>query len=160
GRVADFKNTILIMTSNTGSHLIQESMQEGTEDPVRFETTKSQVMELLRRTLRPEFLNRIDEIIMFHALTRENVRDILKLQIAGIRRMLLEKGIRLEITERALDYLQEKGYEPAYGARPLKRLLQRELVNELARKILDGTLDVKGKITADSDGNTLGLKDS
>jgi len=160
GRVADFKNTILIMTSNTGSHLIQESTQEGTEDQVRFETTKDQVMELLRRTLRPEFLNRIDEIIMFHALTRENVRDILELQIAGIRKMLLEKGIRLEITENALDYLQEKGYEPSYGARPLKRLLQRELVNELARKILDGTLDVKGKVTADSDGNTLDLRDS
>lgn len=160
GRVADFKNTILIMTSNTGSHLIQENMQEGTEDPVRFEATKRQVMELLRRTLRPEFLNRIDEIIMFHALTRENVRDILKLQIAGINKMLLEKGIRMELTEKALDYLQEKGYEPSYGARPLKRLLQRELVNELARRILDGTLDVKGKIVVDSDGNALDLRDS
>lgn len=148
------------MTSNTGSHLIQENMQEGTEDPVRFEATKRQVMELLRRTLRPEFLNRIDEIIMFHALTRENVRDILKLQIAGINKMLLEKGISMELTEKALDYLQEKGYEPSYGARPLKRLLQRELVNELARRILDGTLDVKGKITVDSDGNALDLRDS
>jgi ATP-dependent Clp protease ATP-binding subunit ClpB len=91
GRVADFKNTILIMTSNTGSHLIQESMQEGTEDPDRFQTTKSQVMELLRRTLRPEFLNRIDEIIMFHALTRENVRDILKLQLPGSEKCFWKK---------------------------------------------------------------------
>ncbi len=131
GRVADFRNTILIMTSNMGSHLIQESMQEDINDPLAFDKTKSKVMELLRQTIRPEFLNRIDEIIMFHALTPENVREILKMQVDKISEMLRTKGIRMELTEKALDYLQIKGYEPSYGARPLKRLLQRELVNEL-----------------------------
>lgn len=160
GRVADFRNTILIMTSNMGSHLIQESMQEDINDPLAFEKTKSKVMELLRQTIRPEFLNRIDEIIMFHALTPENVREILKLQVDKISEMLRTKGIRMELTEKALDYLQIKGYEPSYGARPLKRLLQRELVNELARKILEGTLDVNGTILADSDGSGLDLRES
>ena len=160
GRVADFRNTILIMTSNMGSHLIQESMQEDINDPLAFEKTKSKVMELLRQTIRPEFLNRIDEIIMFHALTPENVREILKLQVDKISEMLRTKGIRMELTENALDYLQIKGYEPSYGARPLKRLLQRELVNELARKILEGTLDVNGTILADSDGSGLDLRES
>lgn len=160
GRVADFRNTILIMTSNMGSHLIQESMQEDINDPLAFDKTKSKVMELLRQTIRPEFLNRIDEIIMFHALTPENVREILKLQVDKISEMLRTKGIRMELTEKALDYLQIKGYEPSYGARPLKRLLQRELVNELARKILEGTLDVNGTILADSDGSGLDLRES
>lgn len=160
GRVADFRNTILIMTSNMGSHLIQESMQEDINDPLAFEKTKSKVMELLRQTIRPEFLNRIDEIIMFHALTPENVREILKMQVDKISEMLRTKGIRMELTEKALDYLQIKGYEPSYGARPLKRLLQRELVNELARKILEGTLDVNGTILADSDGSGLDLRES
>ncbi|NLN36364.1 MAG: ATP-dependent chaperone ClpB [Bacteroidales bacterium] len=160
GRVADFRNTILIMTSNMGSHLIQESMQEDINDPLAFDKTKSKVMELLRQTIRPEFLNRIDEIIMFHALTPENVREILKMQVDKISEMLRTKGIRMELTEKALDYLQIKGYEPSYGARPLKRLLQRELVNELARKILEGTLDVNGTILADSDGSGLDLRES
>ncbi|HPV87935.1 MAG TPA: AAA family ATPase, partial [Bacteroidales bacterium] len=152
GRVANFKNTILIMTSNMGSHLIQENMQEDIGDPASFEKTRDQVMELLRRTIRPEFLNRIDEIIMFHALTPSHIREILKLQLEGISAMLQAKGISIELTDAALDYLQIKGYEPSYGARPLKRLLQRELVNELARKILDGTLDVNKTIRVDSDG--------
>ncbi|MCZ2417302.1 MAG: AAA family ATPase, partial [Burkholderiales bacterium] len=141
GRVADFKNTILIMTSNMGSHLIQDSLQEDPDDAMAFEKVKRQVMELLRQTIRPEFLNRIDEIIMFHALTPENVRDILRLQLKIIADILLAKGIGIEFTDSALDYLQVKGYEPSYGARPLKRLLQKELVNELAIKILDGSLD-------------------
>lgn len=158
GRVANFKNTILIMTSNTGSHLIQENMQDDINDPAAFERTKNQVMELLRRTIRPEFLNRIDEIIMFHALTPSNVRDILKLQLEGIGTMLKARGISIELTDNALDYLQIKGYEPSYGARPLKRLLQRELVNELARKILDGTLDTNQTIQVDSDGSALIMK--
>lgn len=109
GRVADFKNTILIMTSNIGSHLIQESLSEGIQEGPLFEQTKEQVMELLRRTVRPEFLNRIDEIIMFHALTAEHVREILKLQIALINDLLQPKGLILDVTEQAYDYLQKPG---------------------------------------------------
>lgn len=157
GRVADFKNTILIMTSNMGSHLIQNSLQEDPADTATFDKTKEQVMELLRRTIRPEFLNRIDEIIMFHALTPANVRDILKLQLKALGHTLGTKGIGIELTESALDYLQVKGYEPSYGARPLKRLLQRELVNELAIKILEGSLDADQTVLVDSDGHGLSL---
>ncbi|HPJ82205.1 MAG: ATP-dependent chaperone ClpB [Bacteroidales bacterium] len=158
GRVADFKNTILIMTSNMGSHLIQNSLQEDPGDMATFEKTKEQVMELLRQTIRPEFLNRIDEIIMFHALTPGNVRDILKLQLKALDNTLHAKGISIELTENALDYLQVKGYEPSYGARPLKRLLQKELVNELAIKILEGSLDSDQTVLVDSDGSGLILR--
>ncbi len=155
GRVADFKNTILIMTSNIGSSIIQENMeQKGTSDAV-YESTKQEVLELLKKTMRPEFLNRIDEIIMFRALTAENVRDILQLQIAGLQKMLQGKGITLEVTPYALDYLQQKGFEPAYGARPLKRLLQKELVNELARKILEGSVDASRPVVVDCFDNAL-----
>ena len=158
GRVADFKNTILIMTSNMGSHLIQNSLQEDPGDMALFEKTKEQVLELLRQTIRPEFLNRIDEIIMFHALTPGNVRDILKLQLKALDNTLNAKGIGIELTENALDYLQIKGYEPSYGARPLKRLLQRELVNELAIRILEGSVDVNQTVLVDSDGSGLILQ--
>jgi ATP-dependent Clp protease ATP-binding subunit ClpB len=155
GRVADFRNTILIMTSNMGSHLIQESLLGGIQDGEAFEKTNEQVMDLLRKTIRPEFLNRIDEIIMFHALSPQHVRKILTLQIGLINDLLKPKGLQLEVTERALDYLQEKGYEPAYGARPIKRLLQREVVNQLAEKILEGTVEVGTSVKIDSDGTKL-----
>ena len=134
GRVADFRNTILIMTSNMGSHLIQESMQEDINDPLAFDKTKSKVMELLRQTIRPEFLNRIDEIIMFHALTPENVREILKLQVDKISEMLRTKGIRMELTERHWLFGRSKGMNlhtvPTVEAAPATRT-----VNELARKL-------------------------
>ncbi len=155
GRVADFKNTLLIMTSNMGSHLIQESLLEGMQSEEVFEHTKEQVMDLLRKTIRPEFLNRIDEIIMFHALAPEHVREILSLQISLINDLLTPKGISLEVTEKALDYLQEKGYEPAYGARPLKRLLQREVINPLAEKILEGSVDTEKPVRVESDGEQI-----
>ena len=142
-----------------GSHLIQESMQEDINDPwLLIKQKQGNGTAAPDHTAR--FLNRIDEIIMFHALTPENVREILKMQVDKISEMLRTKGIRMELTEKALDYLQIKGYEPSYGARPLKRLLQRELVNELARKILEGTLDVNGTILADSDGSGLDLRES
>ncbi|HPX79096.1 MAG TPA: ATP-dependent chaperone ClpB [Bacteroidales bacterium] len=155
GRVADFRNTIMIMTSNMGSHLIQESLLGGIQDGEAFEKTKEQVMDLLRKTIRPEFLNRIDEIIMFHALSPQHVRKILTLQIGLINDLLKPKGLQLEVTEQALDYLQEKGYEPAYGARPIKRLLQREVVNQLAEKILEGTVEAGTSVKIDSDGTKL-----
>jgi len=140
GRVADFKNTIVVMTSNVGSHIIQEQMEEMTESnrELVWERCKLDVLELLKKSIRPEFLNRIDEIIMFHPLTREQMKEILNIRINEVKAMLAKQDIDLEVTDYALDYLAHKGYEPTYGARPLKRLLQKELVNELAKKILSG----------------------
>jgi len=151
GRTADFRNTILIMTSNAGSSIIQDNLSR-LNDKNReelLEKTRTEVAELLRNSIRPEFLNRIDEIIMFHPLTMDNVKDILKLQIDGIKAMLEEKGLRLEFTQYALDYLSNKGYDPSYGARPVKRLLQRELVNELAKAMLGGELNKERPVIVD-----------
>lgn len=151
GRTADFRNTILIMTSNAGSAIIQDNLAR-LNDKNReelLEKTRTEVSELLKNSIRPEFLNRIDEIIMFHPLTMDNVKDILKLQIDGIRAMLGEKGVRLEFTPYAMDYLSNKGYDPSYGARPIKRLLQRELVNELAKALLGGDLNKERPVIVD-----------
>ena len=157
GRTADFKNTIVVMTSNVGSHIIQEQMEEMTEHNKEqvWERCKIEVLDLLRKSIRPEFLNRIDEIIMFHPLTREHVKDILKIQLNILKEMLQKQEIELEVTGYALDYLADKGYEPAYGARPLKRALQRELVNELSKKILSGEVQNNKKIVVDCFGEGL-----
>jgi ATP-dependent Clp protease ATP-binding subunit ClpB len=139
------------MTSNAGSSIIQDNLSR-LNDKNReelLEKTRTEVAELLRNSIRPEFLNRIDEIIMFHPLTMDNVKDILKLQIDGIKAMLEEKGLRLEFTQYALDYLSNKGYDPSYGARPVKRLLQRELVNELAKAMLGGELNKERPVIVD-----------
>jgi len=151
GRTADFRNTILIMTSNAGSAIIQDNLSR-LNDKNReelLEKTRTEVSELLKNSIRPEFLNRIDEIIMFHPLTMDNVKDILKLQIDGIRAMLEEKGVRLEFTPYAMEYLGNKGYDPSYGARPIRRLLQRELVNELAKALLGGDLNKERPVIVD-----------
>jgi ATP-dependent Clp protease ATP-binding subunit ClpB len=142
GRTADFKNTILIMTSNAGSDLIQENLGKLTDSNREeiLEKTKDEVLEILKKGVRPEFLNRIDDIIVFHPLTMENLNEILKLQIDGIKEKLDNMGITLEFTSYALNYLCNKGYNPSYGARPIKRVLQKELVNELAKSILKGAL--------------------
>lgn len=151
GRTVDFKNTILIMTSNVGSDVIQDNLSklnEKNRDEI-FERTKLDVLEILKASVRPEFLNRIDEIIMFHPLTMEDVKGILKLQIEGIQKLLEEKGLTLEFTDYSMDYLCNKGYDPSYGARPIKRLLQRELVNELAKALLEGRLNKEKPIIVD-----------
>jgi ATP-dependent Clp protease ATP-binding subunit ClpB len=142
GRTVDFKNTILIMTSNSGSEVIQDNLSRINEINREeiLEKTRRQVLEILKNSVRPEFLNRIDEVIVFHPLTQDNLREILKLQIEGVKVKLQELNINLEFTEYALNYLCDKGYDPSYGARPLKRILQKELVNELAKSILRGTL--------------------
>ncbi len=143
GRTVNFKNTILIMTSNVGSDIIQDYMNK-INDVNRGQALadcKEAVLEVLKRSVRPEFLNRIDEIIMFEPLSRENIRDILKLQIRQISDMLQERGIALKFTDRAMDYLCSKGYDISYGARPIKRLLQKELVNELATEIIGGKIN-------------------
>ncbi|CAN5215085.1 ATP-dependent chaperone ClpB [soil metagenome] len=138
GRVANFKNTIIIMTSNIGSHLIQEKFaeDEGWNHTLVLEEAKSAVLELLRQTIRPEFLNRIDEIVMFEPLTQANIRKIVDIQFRQIKQRLAENGIQLDATDEALTKLGEEGFDPIFGARPLKRVLQRRVLNELSKAIL------------------------
>ena len=156
GRTVDFKNTIIIMTSNVGSHLIQENMEK-LNDANReqlLERTKTEVLETLKQTVRPEFLNRIDDIIMFSPLTRNDVRNIVQLQLESIRKMLQTgNGVQLEVSDYALDYLVGKSYDPTYGARPVKRVLQRELLNELAKQILAAKINREQPVKVDYFGN-------
>ena len=165
GRTVNFKNTILIMTSNVGSGIIQDHIEKlslpdsSSSDEKRaevLEECKSAVLEVLKKSVRPEFLNRIDEVIMFEPLTKDDIRGILQLQIKGIASLLREKGVELTFTDAALDYLCSKGYDISYGARPVKRLLQKELVNELATKIISGEIARDGNILIDArDGKLL-----
>ena len=143
GRVVNFKNTILIMTSNMGSHIIQENFAEieGKDIDSVVEATREQVMELLRQTLRPEFLNRIDDIIMFHPLMRKEIKGIIRIQLEGLQKQLLTQGITLQFTDYALDYMVQRGFDPQYGARPLKRVIQKEIINLLSKKIIAGEID-------------------
>ncbi len=148
GRTADFRNSIIIMTSNIGSHLIQERF-ENMDDSNReeqIENARREVFELLKRSIRPEFLNRIDEIIMFKPLTRNEIREIVVLQINTVRNMLNANGITLEYTEEAIDLLANLGFDPQYGARPLKRVIQREVLNKLSKQILAGKIIKESKI--------------
>ncbi|MFT5349087.1 MAG: ATP-dependent Clp protease ATP-binding subunit ClpB, partial [Bacteroidia bacterium] len=142
GRLANFKNTIIIMTSNIGSHLIQERFAEVTDtnaDEIEAKT-KVDVFELLKKSIRPEFLNRIDEIMMFKPLTRENIRGIVDIQFVGLQKMLKTQGIEITASSKALDWLGEIGYDPQFGARPLKRAIQREVLNKLSKDILSGVI--------------------
>ena len=140
GRVANFKNTIIIMTSNIGSHLIQEKFaeDEGWNHTLVLDEAKTAVMELLKQTIRPEFLNRIDEIVMFEPLTQANIRKIVDIQFRQIKQRLAENGIQLDATDEALTKIGEEGFDPVFGARPLKRVLQRRVLNELSKSILSG----------------------
>ncbi|MCF6222150.1 MAG: ATP-dependent chaperone ClpB [Flavobacteriaceae bacterium] len=152
GRVADFRNAIIIMTSNMGAHIIQENFEnidmDNRDDVIK--NTKEGVMELLRKTIRPEFLNRIDEIIMFTPLNREEVSQIVKLQLQGLTKMLKEKHIVFSATEEAIKSLSDKGYNPQFGARPIKRVIQREVLNELSKEILAGKITAKSHILLDA----------
>ncbi len=139
GRTVNFKNTLIIFTSNLGSQLIRENEEKG----ISQDTTRTQVMELLRQTIRPEFLNRIDEIIMFKPLDEKQIRDIVGLQIEGIHKMLLNNGVDLRVTDDAIDYIAREGYDPQFGARPVKRALQRLVLNELSKQIIAGHVDNK-----------------
>ncbi len=151
GRVVNFKNTIIIMTSNIGSHLIQENfsllVDDNREEVIA--KTKNEVFELLKKSIRPEFLNRIDEVIMFTPLNRDEIRDIVKLQFAGVQKSLAEMGIQIDASEEALDWLAELGYDPQFGARPLKRVVQKRILNELSKQILAGKVDRDSKIKLD-----------
>lgn len=151
GRVVNFKNTIIIMTSNIGSNIIQENFEtydEGDKDEL-MARTKSQLFDLLKRTIRPEFLNRIDEIIMFTPLGRSEIGAIVKLQFKQLQNTLHEMGITMEASEDALDWLAQLGYDPQYGARPLKRVIQKKILNELSKQILAGKIDKDSKIKLD-----------
>lgn len=151
GRVVNFKNTIIIMTSNLGSHIIQENFEKVNEKNVDdiTEATKVEVMTLLRQTIRPEFLNRIDEVIMFKPLMRNEIRGIIKIQLQGLQQVLRQQSIELEFTDYAVDYLVENGFDPQFGARPLKRLIQKEIINLLSKKIIAGEIHKERKVVVD-----------
>lgn len=151
GRVVNFKNSIIIMTSNLGSHLIQENFENITDDNVKevVEKTKDEVFTLLKQTLRPEFLNRIDEIVLFQPLTKKEIGKIVHLQLRAFNKMLEKRGIFMTATEDAIDYLTKKGYDPSFGARPLKRVLQQEVLNRLSKEILAGKINDGDRITLD-----------
>ena len=144
GRVADFKNTIIIMTSNMGSHIIQEKFDTMKDLDTAMEAAKVEVLGLLKQSVRPEFLNRIDDIIMFTPLTQENIKQIVSLQLKGVTKMLAKQHITLDATDEAIDHLAKHGFDPQYGARPVKRVIQKEVLNELSKEIL------AGKVTTDS----------
>ena len=153
GRTVDFKNTVVIMTSNVGSHLILN--YRGGADTTAYERMKREVLDVLRQQFRPEFLNRVDEIVVFHSLSREDLKAIVDIQLRRLRARLAERHITLDLTERARDYFAATGYDPSYGARPLKRLLQRELETSLGRKMLAGEVSEHSRVVIDWDGASL-----
>jgi ATP-dependent Clp protease ATP-binding subunit ClpB len=157
GRTVDFKNTIIIMTSNIGSHLIQENLEQVTDktrDEI-FDRTREQVLELLKKTLRPEFLNRIDEIIMFKPLNRDEIQTVVGLQLGNVQKMLKKSDIRLRATEKAIQFIATQGFDPQFGARPIKRVIQKMLLNELSKMILEGTVNKEMEIVVDEKGGIL-----
>jgi len=150
GRLVNFKNTIIIMTSNIGSNIIHENFQDLDKDrDAIIAKTKNELFDLLKQTIRPEFLNRIDEIIMFTPLNRDEIADIVKLQFKGVQQTLAEMGVSIEASEEALDWLAQLGYDPQFGARPLKRVIQKKILNELSKQILAGKVDKDSKIKLD-----------
>jgi ATP-dependent Clp protease ATP-binding subunit ClpB len=139
------------MTSNIGSALIQDAFQDVSEANLEdvVDKTKVEVMNLLRQTIRPEFLNRVDEIIMFQPLMRKEIKNIVKIQLNGLKKILQQNHIELEFTDYLIDYLSETGYDPQFGARPLKRLIQKQIVNQLSKKILAGDIDKSHPVLVD-----------
>jgi ATP-dependent Clp protease ATP-binding subunit ClpB len=143
GRVVNFKNTIIIMTSNIGSSIIQEEFEKITEmnkDSV-VEKTKTEVMQLLRQTIRPEFLNRVDEIILFQPLMKSEIKQIIQIQLNHLKNQVNANNIQINFTDYLVDFISENGYDTQFGARPLKRLIQKEIVNQLSKKILAGSIN-------------------
>jgi ATP-dependent Clp protease ATP-binding subunit ClpB len=152
GRTVNFQNTVVIMTSNVGSHYIAAQVHEGA---TLGENVRRQVMEELRAHFRPEFLNRVDEIIVFHALSREQMRSIIDIQLRGLAKRLEDRKIRIELTDAAKDLLIAEGYDPTYGARPLKRTLQRSVLDPLARRVLQGEFGEGDTVRIDVAGGEL-----
>ncbi|MEY3292221.1 MAG: ATP-dependent chaperone ClpB, partial [Bacteroidota bacterium] len=152
GRVVNFKNTIIIMTSNIGSHLIQDAFEEVTDQNLEEKTAlaKTEVMDLLKQTIRPEFLNRVDDIIMFSPLLRKQMASIVQIQLKQLKSLVAENGMQIEFTDYLVEYLSEQGFDMQFGARPLKRLIQKLVVNELSKQILSGAIDKSKKVLIDS----------
>ncbi|MCF6331917.1 MAG: ATP-dependent chaperone ClpB [Draconibacterium sp.] len=157
GRVADFKNTIIIMTSNIGAHIVQDKFEniDMNERKQVVEETKTEVLALLRQTIRPEFLNRIDEIVMFTPLNIEEVNEIVELQIGNLKQVLLKKGITLIVSNAVIKHIAELGFEPQFGARPIKRVIQREILNQLSKEILSGKIIPESTININFEGGKL-----
>ncbi len=151
GRVVNFKNTVIIMTSNMGSMIIQENFADLKDKDIDkvVDATKEQVMEVLRQTLRPEFLNRIDDVIMFRPLMRKEIKGIIRIQLEQLQKQLMTQNINLQFTDYALDYLAQRGFDPQYGARPLKRLIQKDIINMLSKKIIGGEIDKSKPVLID-----------
>lgn len=150
GRLADFRNTIIIMTSNMGSDIIQEKFEAVKDMDAAIEGAKLEVLGLLRQTVRPEFINRIDDIVMFTPLTANNIKEIVRLQLKGVTKMLAQQGITLDATQEAVDHLAVQGFDPQYGARPVKRVIQREVMNKLSKEILGGKISTDSIILLDA----------
>ncbi len=150
GRLADFKNTIIIMTSNMGSHIIQEKFEQSDDPFSATEAARVEVLGLLRKSIRPEFLNRIDDIIMFTPLSREDIKQVVRLQLEHLKKVLAGQHITIDATEEAIAYLAEKGFDPQYGARPIKRTIQREVLNNLSKEILSGKVHADSIVLIDS----------
>ncbi|MBV1924457.1 MAG: AAA family ATPase, partial [Flavobacteriaceae bacterium] len=150
GRVADFKNAIIIMTSNMGSHIIQDKFEAVKDIDTAMEAAKVEVLGLLKQTVRPEFLNRIDDILMFTPLNEQDIEKIVGLQLKGVSKMLKKQHITLDATKEAIKYLAQKGFQPEYGARPVKRVIQKEVLNELSKAILSGKISIDSMILIDS----------
>jgi len=155
GRIADFKNTIIIMTSNMGSQIIQERFEATQDIESAIETAKLDVLALLKQSVRPEFLNRIDDTIMFTPLSKENILDIVQLQLKLLSKMIAEQGITFDATDEAASYLADKGFNPEYGARPVKRVIQKEVLNALSKEILSGRITTDSIILLDAFGDKL-----
>ena len=170
GRTVNFKNTIIIMTSNMGSHLIQERFEDlykmekssSLSSPTLLnkrdelmESTKKEVLSMLKQQIRPEFLNRIDEIIMFTPLDEGQIKDIVRMQVNSVSKMLSDNGVRLKLTDSAIDFLSKAGFDPEFGARPVKRAIQRYLLNDLSKEILSGTVNRDSDIEVDAEAERL-----
>ena len=155
GRTVDFKNTVVIMTSNIGSHFIADTVIKG--EPLT-EGVKREVMDALRAHFRPEFINRVDDIIIFHALTREQMRVIIDIQLRGLVKRLEDRKIHVELTDKAKDLLIEEGYDPTYGARPLKRTIQRRVLDPLAMRVLQGDFREGDRVRIDASGGELSFR--
>ncbi len=160
GRTADFKNTIIIMTSNVGSHIIQQKIDEITDENRKkvLENLRDEVFQLLKQSIRPEFLNRLDEIVMFAPLTKEQLHDIVKLQFNLYSKMLKKQQIDIEVTDSAVEHIADRGYDPHYGARPVKRVIQKSVINELSKEILMGNIDKDKPVKVDYDGNNIAFR--
>ena len=155
GRVADFKNTIIIMTSNMGSDIIQDKFENAVDTYSATEAARVEVLGLLKKTVRPEFINRIDDIVMFTPLTKDNIKQIVRLQLDQLKKMLDKQQITLDATEEAIAYLADKGYDPQFGARPVKRTIQKEVLNNMSKSLLSGEIKSDSVVLLDAFDNSL-----